>query len=355
MSIIYFLLILGVIILIHELGHLLTAKLFKVYCHEFSFGFGPKLISKQGKETVYSIRAFPFGGFVRMAGEEKLEGDVDVPQERTLNGISPYKRIIIMLSGIGMNIILAITFFAILLTMIGYYVKFPEPVIAEVTANSPAQEAGVLAGDKIIQVTFSDGVVIKPDTFSTIVQYLQAYNDEAYYILERNNQQLTVTMTPEYDQQQDRYMLGISMNDILYLPVTSVNAIYYGGIYTMDMAKEIFSSLGNLIQGRGLKNLSGPVAIFQMTGETMSSAESLKEGVFYFLNIVAFLSLNVGIFNLMPIPMLDGGRVMLTTIEIIIGKPLNKNIEYALINASAVLIMMLFVFIIWNDIVKLFN
>lgn len=355
MSIIYFLLILGVIILIHELGHLLTAKLFKVYCHEFSFGFGPKLLSKQGKETLYSIRALPFGGYVRMAGEEKLEGDVEVLVERTLNGISPYKRIVIMLSGIGMNIVLAITFFAILLTMAGYFVKYPEPIIAEVTANSPAQEVGILAGDRIVQITFSDGVVIKPDTFSTIVQYLQAYNDEAQYIISRNEQQLTFSLTPRYDAQQDRYLLGVSMNEIEYLPVNPFNALYYGSLYTIEMTSEIFSSLGNLIQGRGLQNLSGPVAIFQMTGETMSSAESFEEGVLYFLNIVAVLSLNVGIFNLMPIPMLDGGRVMLTAVEIIIGKPLSKKIEYALINASAILIMMLFVFILWNDIVKLFN
>ncbi|MDD2591794.1 MAG: M50 family metallopeptidase [Erysipelotrichaceae bacterium] len=355
MSVIYFLLILGIIILIHELGHLLTAKYFKVYCHEFSFGFGPKLLSKQGKETLYSIRAFPFGGFVRMAGEETLENDVEVPLDRTLNGIKPLKRMIILLSGIIMNIILAVVFFSLLLMMSGYFVKYPEPIISSVTNDSPADRAGMIAQDKIVQITFSDGVIIKPDNFGTIVQYLQGYNDEAEYIIERNNELLTLYITPEYDQSQQRYLMGITMPDIEYKPVNAFNALYYGSIYTIERAGDIFESLVNLIQGRGFKNLSGPVAIFQMTGETMESAKSFTEGVFYFLNIVAILSLNVGIFNLLPVPMLDGGRVLLTGVELISGKPLSKKLEYALINASAILIMMLFVFILWNDLVKLFN
>ena len=355
MTIIYVILMLSVIVLIHELGHLLTAKLFKVYCHEFSFGFGPKLLSKQGKETCYSIRALPFGGYVRMAGEEALEGDVEVDASRTLNGISPYKRIIILLSGIIMNVVLAIAFFAILFLTMGYYAQYPEPIVAGVAVDSPAAEAGFMTGDEIIQITYSDGMIIKPDDFSTIVQYLQAYPDEAEYVVKRNGTEVTLKATPVLSTDDSRYYLGISMNEIEYLDVTPFNALYYGGIYTIDMTKEIFASLGNLIQGRGLENLSGPVAIFQITDETMSSATSTLEGFLYFINIVAILSLNVGIFNLLPIPMLDGGRVMLTLIEIIIRKPLSKKVEYALINGSAILIMLLFVFIMWNDISKLFS
>lgn len=355
MTIIYVILMLSAIVLIHELGHLLTAKLFKVYCHEFSFGFGPKLLSKQGKETLYSVRALPFGGYVRMAGEETIEGDVEVDPSRTLNGISPYKRIIILLSGIFMNFVLALVFFAILFLTMGYYVQYPQPIVASVTVDSPAAEAGFMAGDEIIQITYSDGMIVKPDDFSIIVQYLQAYPDEAEYVVVRDGAELTIKATPVLLTDDNRYYLGISMNDIEYLKVTPFNALYYGGIYTANITKEIFVSLGNLIQGRGLENLSGPVAIFQITGETMSSATSTLEGFLYFINIVAVLSVNIGIFNLLPIPMLDGGRVMLTMVEIIIRRPLSKKVEYALINGSAILIMFLFVFIMWNDISKLFS
>ncbi|MEA5026295.1 Metalloprotease MmpA [bioreactor metagenome] len=355
MTIIYFIIMLGVIVLIHELGHLITAKLFGVYCHEFSFGFGPRLLAKKGKETTYSIRALPLGGFVRMAGEEALEGDAEVPLNRTLNGIAPLKRIIILLSGIFMNIILAIVAFSILYGILGYYVQYPAPVIAGVTADSPASEAGFMTGDEIVSVTYSDGVVIHPETFYTIVQYLQAYSDEATYLVSRNGTAVTIKATPVYDAENQLYYLGLTMNDIQYLEVTPFNALYYGADYTWQTTKDIFNSLGNLIQGRGLQNLSGPVAIFQITDETISSAETFQEGLFYFLNIIAVLSLNVGIFNLLPVPMLDGGRVVLTSIELITKKPISKKIEYALINASAVLIMLLFVLIMWNDISKLFS
>ncbi len=355
MAVIYFVLILGVIILIHELGHLVTAKLFKVYCHEFSFGFGYKLFSKKGKETTYSIRALPFGGYVRMAGEEKLEGDVDVPFERTLNGVKPLKRMIIMLSGIFMNLVLAVAFFSLLLLLSGYYVKYPAPIIASVTPGSPAALAGMQANDLIVEIEYEDGVKVKPKSFATIVQYAQSYHNEATYLIKRDSSMIYIKVKPEYDSILERYLLGVTMNEIEFLPVNVINAFYYGSLYTIDTTSDIFNSLANLVQGRGLSNLSGPIAIFKITGETMESATSFKEGVIYFLNIVAILSLNVGIFNLLPIPMLDGGRVLLTSVELFTGKPISKKIEYALINASAILIMLLFVFILWNDIIKLFN
>ena len=164
MTIVYFIVILGIIVLVHELGHLISAKAFGVYCKEFAIGFGPKIKSIQGKETLYSIRALPLGGFVSMAGESGVEFD-NIDSSRTLKGIAPYKRIIIMLSGIFNNLVLAYLIFVVLFMIAGARNIAPEPIIAGIVQDSAAELAGFLENDRITALTFSDGFSVEPKDF----------------------------------------------------------------------------------------------------------------------------------------------------------------------------------------------
>ena len=353
MSLIYFILILGFTVAFHEFGHLMAAKHFGVYCYEYSIGMGPLLWSKQGKETLYSLRLLPVGGYVKMAGEEVLEENSEIPSERQLQGISKWKRIIVMLAGIFNNVLLALVMFSVMYCMIGSYAEYPEPVIASVIENSAAEEAGLMAGDRIVRITYDNGIVIEPSTFDEVSTYTQAFHSEATYEIIRNNETLEVTFTPRYDEESGRYLLGVMMPDLVLREVKWYNAPYYGVKYALSMMKQIYVSLINLIAGRGLENLSGPIGIYEVTDEAMSSATSLREGVLYFINILALISLNVGVFNLIPIPLFDGGRVFLTLAEIVIGHPLSEKVENALMLASIALVIVLFAFVMYNDISKL--
>lgn len=353
MSLIYFILIMGFTVAFHEFGHLISAKMFGVYCYEYAIGMGPLLFSKKGKETEYSLRLLPIGGFVRMAGEEVLEEDSDIPKERQLQGIAKWKRVVVMLAGIFNNIILALALFSVLYCSIGYYYEYPEPVINTVIENSAAEKAGLMSEDRIVSITYENGVVIKPKTFDEVSTYTQAFHSLATYEIERNGEIIYVTFAPEYDEEAGRYLMGVTMKDIILKEVKWYNAPYYGTKYAIRMMKDIYTSLVNLLAGRGLENLSGPVGIYTTTSEVMSSATSFKEGLLYFINIWALISLNVGVFNLLPIPLFDGGRVFLLFIEAIVGHPLDPKVESALMTASIVLVFIMFAFVMYNDVSKL--
>lgn len=353
MSIIYFILIMGLTVSLHELGHLLTAKMFGVYCYEYSVGMGPKLWSHQGKETEYSLRAFPLGGYVRMAGEESLEEGDEIPKERQLSGIKPAKRIVVMLAGIITNILLALILFSALFLAVGGYPEYPDTTVKTVTAGMPAEAAGLQAGDKIVKITYDNGVVINPVTFDEIGNYTQLYHSKATYVVQRGESTFETEITPEYNAQDGRYYLGVTMGEIVRKEVKWYNAPYYGLKYSLSMMKDIYTSLVNLLAGRGLENLSGPIGIYQVTDEVMSQSKSLGEILMNFVNIWALISLNVGVFNLIPIPAFDGGRVVLTLAEMILGHPVDKRLENILMYGSLLLILLLFGFVMYNDISKL--
>ncbi|MFV0479127.1 MAG: RIP metalloprotease RseP [Anaerorhabdus sp.] len=350
MAIIYFILIMCIIVLVHEVGHLVTAKIFGVYCYEFSIGMGPKIWSRKGKETVYSIRAFPIGGFVQMAGEndgeQELYPDLDIPKERTLPGLHPWKRIVILFAGAFMNLMLAWILISGVLISIGRYPSPTEPIIASIQENSAAADIGMQVGDEITKVVFADGTVINPDTFDDFSVFTQSYKDEVTFTVLRNGEVLE--FTTKLQEQDGVYLLGITSNPTEYKDVNFLNGFKYGSDYLMDMTKTLFQSLSRLIQGNGLDQLSGPIGIYQATEQQIQ---------YGFVNIVAFLSmlsLNLGIFNLLPVPALDGGRIVLVFIEWLTGKPINRKIEMALIAGSMALLLLMIVLVTGQDVLKLF-
>jgi len=346
MSFIYFVLILGVIVLVHEAGHLITAKMFNVYCKEFSIGMGPKIYTFKGKETRYSLRLLPVGGFVSMAGEEGSE-DTGIPFERSIKGIKPWKRMIVMLAGIFMNIVLAWVIFVGMFIYNGQAVVAPKAVIAGVTENSPAEAAGFLYGDEIKKLTFSDGTYIIPTDFYDIVTYVQLYTDQITFNVLREGETLNIKVTPEYIKAENRYFLGLKIPASTVVKINPIQAIGYGTNSIVTTTQDIFSTLSRLVRGIGLQAVSGPIGIFDVT------AQSAKQGVDSLILLMGILSLNVGIFNLLPVPLLDGGRVLITAVEMIVRKPINKKFEQILMLGSAALMILLVVLVTWQDLLRL--
>ena len=345
MSIIYTLIILSVIIVVHEVGHLLSAKYFGVYCKEFSMGMGPKLWGFKGKETTYNLRMLPFGGYVAMAGEESVEAEV--APERSLLGIAKYKRIIIMLSGIFMNFVLAFVLFVGVNWYLGYVVQSPKAVIAGIIADSPAETAGLQANDKILKMTFVDGTSITPKNFDDVITYTQLYHNTITFTLERGSKEVIISVTPVYDSENDRYFLGVQLPPAEKVSINPIEAIGYAFMTMIQTIYAMFLLIGKLVTGVGFQAVSGPLGIVEVT-QTQAS--------YGFLNLIyltAILSLNVGVFNILPLPILDGGRVFIIAIEMIIKKPIDKRLELGLMYVSAALLLLLMVFATWQDLGKL--
>ena len=347
-NIIYFILLLSVIVVIHELGHLLTAKLFKVYCYEFSLGMGPKLISKKGKETEYSLRLLPLGGFVAMAGEDENDKGIEVPFERTIKGISKGKQIIIMLAGVFMNFVLAWVLMSAVFLHDGIFVESPKPIVASVVENSPAYDAGFKEGDIITKLTLNDNTVIKPKSFYDILPFTQSEKNEMTYTVTRNSESIDIKVTPKFDEQRQSYIVGLGIPKGNAVKVNLLNAGHYGGSYLVEVTKTVFISIVRIFSGKGLQQLSGPVGVYQAAAQTASL------GLTSFLILIAIFSLNVGIFNLLPLPILDGGRALITLGEFLTKKELNRTFETVIMTLGWVLMLSLMVFATWQDISRLF-
>ena len=354
-NIIVFFLILGAIVLIHELGHFLTAKLFGVYCAEFSIGMGPKLFSKKKGETEYQIRALPIGGYVAMAGEADQEDNEimkDVPYERTLKGIKTWKKCVIMLAGVFMNFVLA------LVLLIGIYsfveVQTNTSEIGSVVKNKGAALAGIEAGDVINKITINNEEHIIA-SFSDIQEVL---DDENLQLdtdtvtmkvgLTRNKHYLEKKVTAKYNNETKSYVMGITA---AMKQLTFAEAIRQGINQFIEYALLIFTTLGKLITDmtHTVSQLSGPVGIYTVTAQVTQTGS-----ISTLLSLTALLSTNIGMFNLLPIPGLDGSQVLFALIEKVIRREIPTRIKYALQMAGLILVFGLMIFVTVNDIGKFF-
>ena len=354
-NIIVFFLILGAIVLIHELGHFLTAKLFGVYCAEFSIGMGPKLFSKKIGETEYQIRALPNGGYVAMAGEADQEDNEimkDVPYERTLKGIKTWKKCVIMLAGVFMNFVLA------LVLLIGIYsfveVQTNTSEIGSVVKNKGAALAGIEAGDVINKITINNEEHIIA-SFSDIQEVLDNENLQLdtdtvtmKVGLTRNKHYLEKKVTAKYNNETKSYVMGITA---AMKQLTFAEAIRQGINQFIEYALLIFTTLGKLITDmtHTVSQLSGPVGIYTVTAQVTQTGS-----ISTLLSLTALLSTNIGMFNLLPIPGLDGSQVLFALIEKVIRREIPTRIKYALQMAGLILAFGLMIFATVNDIGKFF-
>ncbi len=345
-TLILFILILGVIVFVHEFGHFMMAKLNGVYVYEFAIGMGPKIWSKKGKETEYTLRAIPIGGFCMMAGEDVEDDDLkQIPKDKRLQSKKPWQRFLIMFFGAGNNFICAV----LLLFLIGliWGGSTMEPVVTSVVKNSAAANSGIEIGDRILEI---NGHSIS--TTDDISLYLAVADpEEASDIkVEKENEQVeTYSIQPKKKKVngETSYQYGIGMEQEVQKGVLS--ALSFTGKKTVSIFKQMAVTVGYLFTGGiSLSQLSGPVGIFSVVGNQSSG------GIMNILYLVAFLSINVGFINLLPLPAFDGGHILFIIIEKIKGSPVKPETENMIHTIGLFLLMILMVVITFNDILRLF-
>lgn len=345
-TLILFILILGSIVFVHEFGHFMMAKLNGVYVYEFAIGMGPKIWSKKGKETEYTLRAIPIGGFCMMAGEDLEDDDLKkIPKEKRLQAKKPWQRFLIMFFGAGNNFICAV----LLLFLIGliWGGSSMEPVVTSVVKNSAAATSGIEAGDRILEI---NGHSIA--TTDDISLYLAIANPEEasdIKVRKENKKVETYSVQPKKKKVdgETTYQYGIGMQQDVEKGI--LPALEFTGKKTISIFKQMTVTVGYLFTGGiSISQLSGPVGIFSVVGEQSSA------GIMNILYLVAFLSINVGFINLLPIPAFDGGHILFIIIEKIKGSPVKPETENMIHTVGLFLLMLLMVVITFNDILRLF-
>ena len=321
-----------VLIIPHEWGHLIVAKLCGVKVNEFSVGMGPLLFKKQKGETQYSVRLLPLGGYCAMEGEEEA---VDDP--RSYSSKTPLQKIAILLAGVTMNVLIAI-----LAVTISYAVAgMPSTTLSQVTPESPAEIAGIQAGDKIISI---DGVETK--YWNDVVRVIDGYHegDKMEIVYRRDGDTQTAFLTPAFDEKEQRYMVGI-VAGVTRNPGMCIT----GGLTsTWEINKMMLGAFQSMIK-RGVRkdDVTGPVGLVKAVNQTASY------GVTSYLMLLALVSLNLAFFNIIPIPGLDGGKIFFILLKIISGGRINDDLEYKATLVGMALLIALFVFITYNDIMNL--
>ena len=416
-----FILVFGIIVIVHEFGHFYFAKKAGILVREFSIGMGPKLFQTHKNETSYTIRVLPLGGYVLMAGYEDEEDirlgmsalltldeqnrvteinlsddniqvdgvPVDVldydfehelylkgsiagnmedvmtydvnedaviiqedgtihqiaPAHRQIQNASLLNRVLTNFGGPLNNFLLAIVAFAIFAFLQGG-VPSAEPILGEIQEESPAAVAGLEKGDQIL--TIEENVI---KTWNEMVLTVQEHPEEAltFEVKKSDGQVVEQEITPALHQTEDGTEYGligveVSMND------SFKDIIVFGFTETWGYMKVIVISISMLVTGRlSLDNLGGPIAIFSMTSEVTRMA-----GILGIINFIGFLSVNLGLMNLLPIPGLDGGKLLLNIVEGIRGKPISEEKQTIITLVGGVLLILLMLFVTWNDIQRYF-
>lgn len=345
MTIVYFILILGVTIFVHELGHFIFAKKAGIYCHEFSLGMGPKIWSfrRKNDETLYAIRLFPIGGFVQMAGEE-IEEDSSVPKNRQLTNKTWTQRFLTIIAGILFNFILAIVIFFFIALFNG--APSTKPVVDVTDKTLPAYSAGLKTGDVITKI--NDKRITSTDR---LMLELQVNSGKKVTLeVKRNDKVEDITISPKKVTNEDKtesYVYGFTLTTTFEKGFFA--SLQYAFLKTGYLVEQMFLVITYLITGAiSLDNLAGPIGIYNIVGETA------RTGLVNIIFLLAYISINVGFINLLPIPAFDGGRILFLIIEKIKGSPVNQKVENVIHSVGFLLLMLLMVFITYNDIVRIF-
>lgn len=313
MYIIYALIGFGLLIIVHELGHFIMAKVNGIKVEEFSIGMGPKILSTQGKETKYSLGLFPIGGYVKMLGEEE-----EVQDERSFSSKSPLRRISVIVAGAAMNFLFAILMYTIILNKFGYAL----PVVDSVVEKSPAMEAGLQEGDKFLKV---DGNKIYT---SEDIQFAigMAKNNSVDFLIERNGEKYEYTITPELvkDGNSERYMIGFGFK---YINSPNIfDSFKHSFNKTISAVNQTFTGLKMMVTGKlNLKtDVGGPVSIIRM------SSAAAESGIWNLVYFLAYISINLAVMNMMPFPALDGGWTVILLIELITRRKVPEKVVAAI-------------------------
>jgi len=345
LTLIAFIFVFSILIFFHELGHFIAAKAAGVRVYKFAFGFGPKILGFTIKQTEYLICLIPLGGYVKMAGEmgqeDVKETSEEVSEEQRFDKKTLGIRALIVALGPFMNIATAVVIFSLIFFTNG--IPVVTNYVSTVIENGPAEQAGILSGDKIIAI---DSIKMEdPNRIANIIN--KSSGEELQITLDRKGEIIEVFVIPKYDDSYKKGLIGITF-EISVEKINIFSAFSKGLIATINIIKLIFTNTVEMVTGKVPVEIAGPLGIAQMTGE------AAKLGFLNLLYFTAILSIFIGLFNLLPIPILDGGHLLILAIEKLRGKPLEPekiNFMY-LIGIS--LMIIIFIIATYKDILRVF-
>jgi len=326
-------LVLNLLIIIHELGHYISARIFKIKIQEFSIGMGPRIFKIKGKYNLFSIKAFPIGGSVAMEGEDEESVDPDAFHQK-----KAWKRLIVIVAGAVMNLILGLLLTSIL--VLGEK-ALPSRTVHTFFKDAISNQSGLMKGDELLNI---DGT------------HISIYTDAVYAIMRNQNGNATITVRRNGEKitlenvQFETEVVGktsVSMRDFYFTTEAKTfgNVVKHSFYGTIALVKVVYQSLYDIASGKyGASEVSGPVGTVQVIGEAAS------QGLDSLIYLAAFITVNLGIFNLLPLPALDGGRLIFIFIELIRGKPVPKKYEGMIHFIGFSLLILLIILVTFNDI-----
>jgi regulator of sigma E protease len=362
-TILIFLIILSVLVLIHEAGHFVTAKILKIKVEEFGFGLPPRIYGKKFGETIYSINWLPIGGFVKLYGEDEAgagkpsfkikSSKLKVKDENRAFFARPvWQRAVVVVAGVLMNFLLAVGILSFLFSFVGVPVGGDKVIITQIVKGSPAETAGLKVGDTVEYINS-----IKITNPTQLVSYTKERLGQKLIlkVQTKNNKEETLEITPRIQYPKDQGPMGVAISqDVKIVKYPWFKAPFVGTWEALKQSWLIISGLGSLFtmlitKGAVPQGIAGPVGIAQLTGQFVDL------GPYALLSFVALLSLNLAILNILPVPALDGGRLFFILIEGITGKKVNQKVEgYAHAIGMAVLLTLI-ALITLHDLIRIFT
>jgi regulator of sigma E protease len=347
-----FVVALGVLVFVHECGHFLTAKRLGVKVLRFSIGFGPIFWKRQPGETEYALSAIPLGGYVKMLGED-ADGDPVPPEElhRAFSSQRPLRRAAIIAAGPLTNFVFAFLVYSLVYASAGAPMPSTEPRLGGVSASMPAERAGLKAGDVVVSI---DGTSI--ESWEVLSKTVRGSGGKTLHmVVERDGSRVDIEVTPEEhdltspdgSKAERAFLIGVEPSH-QWENVGAFKAIELAAEQSVGTALAVLQGLGHMITGHvSVKELGGPIAIAQAAGR------QARNGVWNYLMMLALLSINLGVLNLMPVPALDGGHLALLSIEGVLGRPLKPRALELAQQVGVLLLVSLMVFVFYNDIHRL--
>ncbi|MDQ3076836.1 MAG: RIP metalloprotease RseP [bacterium] len=364
MTVIIFIIALAVLVFVHELGHFLAAKISGIRVDEFGLGFPPKIFGFKRGETTYTLNAIPFGGFVKIFGEDPNEESIGGPDSaRSFVNKPKSLQAMVLVAGVTFNVI-----FAWILISLGFMIGMPVPqgyvastqlentavTITAVSPNSPAENAGLKAGDKVLRLESGTDVKDNPKP-EDVSPFINTHKDQEVSVTyERAGVQDSVAVVPKEGIVANSVAIGISIDELGILKLPIHTALWEGGKLTGSVIKATAVGLGQFIYqavtgNAKLADVTGPVGIAGLVGDAR------QLGVVYLLSFIAFISINLAVINLLPFPALDGGRLLFVLIEKIKGSAINPKIANTINGVGFALLLLLMVVVTLQDVIKLFR
>ena len=339
----------GFLIFIHEGGHFIFARIFGVTINEFAIGMGPKILSRKSEKTgiTYSLRVLPFGGFVAMAGEDDESEDENAFYKKAV-----WKRIIITAAGAAVNILMGIILMTVIVfasgnlgsTTVGEFITYEN-----VTVTS--QDQGLMLGDRITHINKTRVFTANDLHYELTRQGIRPVD----IIVEREGERITIEDVTFPQKEESGAVFGLRDFKVYAESKTIGNCLIHAGVRSYSTIKMVYDSLYDLITGRySVESVSGPIGVTEVLSNSLSEASNKKEGAIDFIYLVGFLSINLGVMNLLPFPALDGGRIVFQLFELIFRRPVPVKVEGFINFLGFAVLMLLIVLVTFKDVAGLF-